>query len=148
MDIQAASNFERFLFFLLGRNPDRLREVMAEVKSKGRIDLSPLPPHTFRASRMSDAEIPVTIARLWREHAYLVDPHTACAFTDMAPARTSVVLATAHPAKFPDVVTAAIGSQPTHPALEALKNKPMRTWPLAPDAAAIKQFIVEKVRSQ
>lgn len=141
MDIQAASNFERFLYFQLGQAPERLRAVMAEMRETGRVDLSPLDAPAFRASRMSDAEIPETIARVHRETGYLCDPHTACAFADLAPDRTTVVLATAHPAKFPDVIVQATGIHPVHPSLEALKQLPLSRYPLEASESAVKAFV-------
>ena len=54
---------------------------------------------------------------------------------------TSVVLATASPAKFPDIVTRATGTEPRHPALEALKPLPLQTWPLPAETGAVKEFI-------
>jgi threonine synthase len=143
MDIQAASNFERFLYFLLGREPARVCEVMARMKSGAAVSF-PKVETTFRASRMADEEIVAVIARVWRDYQYVIDPHTACAFTDMAPARTSIVLSTASPAKFPDVVAKATGTEPTHPTLEALKTKPLRTYPLDGSVDAVKAFIRER----
>ncbi len=141
MDIQAASNFERFLYYLLEKNPERVRAVMEEMKAAGRADLRPLTAMNMKASRMDDAGIEQTIARLWRDYQYVADPHTACAFNDMAADRTSVVLATASPAKFPDVVARATGTEPLHPALEALKSLPMQSWPLPAEVGAVKEFI-------
>ncbi|HEY2574227.1 MAG TPA: threonine synthase, partial [Verrucomicrobiaceae bacterium] len=129
MDIQAASNFERFLYFLLDEDPARVRDVMSQMKSGNAVVL-PRPESTMRASRMDDAQIERVISQAWHDWQYVVDPHTACAFTDMAPDRVSVVLATAHPAKFPEVVTKATGQEPKHPTLEALKDKAMQTRPL------------------
>ena len=141
MDIQAASNFERYLHYLLEKNPERVRVVMEEMKATGRADLRPLAAMGMKASRMDDAEIEQTIARLWRDHQYVADPHTACAFTDMAADRVSIVLATASPAKFPDVVARATGTEPVHPSLEALKPLPLQSWPLPADVGAVKEFI-------
>lgn len=140
MDIQAASNFERFLYFLLERDPARVREVMARMKT-GEPVAFPRPQTSFRASRMDDDQIERVIAQMWQDWKYVIDPHTACAFTDMAQDRTNVVLATAHPAKFPDVVQKATGTEPTHPVLEALKDKPVLVHPLPASADAVKQFI-------
>jgi threonine synthase len=145
MDIQAASNFERYLYYLLEKNPQSVRTVMEEMKRTGRADLRPLAAMGIRASRMDDAGIEKTIARLWRENQYVIDPHTACAFTDVAEDRASVVLATASPAKFPEVVKRATGNEPRHPSLEALKSLPLKTWPLAADAAAVKEFIRDRI---
>ncbi len=144
MDIQAASNFERFLFYLLDGDSARLREVMAQIKTGQSLQL-PLADLGFTASRMSDEEIQEVIARVWREHDYVVDPHTACAFTALPEDAVSVVLATASPAKFPDVVTLATGREPTHPTLEALKDKPLARHPLPAEVEAVKTFVRERV---
>jgi threonine synthase len=144
MDIQAASNFERFLYFLLDQNPARVREVMARMKSGQAVAL-PKPETSLRATRMDDPQIERVIAQMWQDWRYVIDPHTACAFTDIAQDRVSVVLATAHPAKFPDVVKKATGTEPTHPALEALKDRALRTHPLAASTAAVKAFIAAHV---
>lgn len=144
MDIQAASNFERFLYFLLDQDAARVRDAMARMKSGLPVTL-PKPETSLRASRMDDAQIERVIAQMWQDWHYVIDPHTACAFTDMAPDRVSVVLATAHPAKFPDVVKKATGTEPTHPALEAIKDKPLRTHPLPASTGAVKTFIAANV---
>jgi threonine synthase len=145
MDIQAASNFERFLYFLLGRDSGRVREIMACMKG-GEPVVLPRVESTFRASRMEDEEIVNVIARVWQQHHYVVDPHTACAFTDMAQNRVSVVLSTASPAKFPDVVTQATGTEPIHPVLEALKSQPLRTYPLDGSVQGVKDFIADHAK--
>ncbi|HCN77072.1 MAG TPA: threonine synthase [Verrucomicrobiales bacterium] len=140
MDIQAASNFERYLYYLVQGDQLRVRELMQRMKAGQHVTL-PKVDLGFRASRMDDSAIEETIARVWKEHAYVVDPHTACAFTGMAPDRVSVVLSTASPAKFPEVVARATGAEPLHPSLEALKDKPLQTHPLAAEAEAVKSFI-------
>ncbi|MCB1211823.1 MAG: threonine synthase, partial [Verrucomicrobiales bacterium] len=147
MDIQAASNFERYLFFMLGRDPAKVREAMVKMKA-GEVVTFEQTASSFRASRMDDETIPKVIAQMWRDWGYVIDPHTACAFTDMAADRASVVLATASPAKFPDVVARATGSEPTHPTLEALKSLPLQTWPLSADVESVKSFIREKTAGQ
>ncbi|MEZ5990006.1 MAG: threonine synthase [Planctomycetota bacterium] len=147
MDIQAASNFERFLYYILDENPERVRDVMAKIKSGEPLQIT-LPQTCMRSTRMDDDEIERTIASVWSESGYVLDPHTACAFTDMAADRASVVLATASPAKFPDVVARATGSEPTHPTLEALKSLPLQTWPLSADVESVKSFIREKTAGE
>ncbi|OAI58160.1 threonine synthase [Verrucomicrobiaceae bacterium SCGC AG-212-N21] len=143
MDIQAASNFERYLYFLLGEDPARLREVMAQMKSGAPVTL-PKSFGIFRASRMDDTTIEKAIAQMWQDWKYVMDPHTACAFADMRQDVVSVVLSTAHPAKFPDVVKKATGTEPTHPTLEALKPLSLDTHPLPATTEAVKQFIGSK----
>lgn len=141
MDIQVASNFERFLYYALDETPTRVRTVMAQIKATGTYRFDVLNKATFSSSRATDEEITGIIRRIWERYHYIVDPHTACAFKELNPARTSVVLATAHPAKFPEAIHAATGQTPTHPALEALKSRPIVKHRLPADAATIKAFI-------
>jgi threonine synthase len=141
MDIQVASNFERFLYYSVGGDPARVREVMRTFKATGTYTFANFDRATFTASRCTDAEITGNIQRVYRAHGYIADPHTACAFKDLDPERVSVVLATASPAKFPETIQAAIGVTPTHPSLEALKSRPVVKYPIKTDAAAIRAFI-------
>lgn len=140
MDIQAASNFERYLYFMLGKDQGKVREVMQRMKAGERVTF-PKVPSSFRSSRMEDATIPLVIAQMWKDWQYVIDPHTACAFTDMAQDRVSVVMSTASPAKFPEVVQEATGSEPVHPSLEVLKSKPLETHPLDATDVAVKAFL-------
>jgi threonine synthase len=143
MDIQVASNFERFLYYRVGRDPERLRALMDEFKATGRCRVEGWTPGVFTASRCTDAEIPGIIRRVYHDYNYIVDPHTACGFQALTPGRTSVVLATASPAKFPDTIRAAIGLEPVDPALDALKTQPVVKHRLPADPAAIRRFIAE-----
>ncbi|MDB6168588.1 MAG: threonine synthase [Verrucomicrobia bacterium] len=141
MDIQVASNFERFLYYLVGRDSARVRSVMAEFRQTGRYEFKDWDRGRFSASHCADVEIPGIIRRVHRDHGYIVDPHTACAFRDLTPGRPSVVLATASPAKFPETIQTAIGVSPTHPSLEALKSRAVRKFFVRAEPAAIKAFI-------
>ena len=76
-----------------------------------------------------------------RRYGYVVDPHTACAFQDLNPDRVSVVLATAHPAKFPAVMRQALDFEPTHPSLEALKTRPLVKHRLPATLAAVQGYV-------
>ncbi len=143
MDIQVASNFERFLYYRVGRDPERLRALMEEFKATGRCRVENWERGVFTASRCTDTEIPGIIRRVHREHDYIVDPHTACAFQELSPGRVSVVLATASPAKFPETIRAATGVEPTDPSLDALKSRPVIKHRLRSDPAAIMRFIAE-----
>jgi threonine synthase len=140
MDIQAASNFERYLYFMLGKDQGRVRDVMKCMKAGEKVTF-PKVPSSFRSSRMDDATISQVIAKVWNESQYVIDPHTACAFTDMAEDRVSVVMSTASPAKFPEVVQEATGTEPVHPSLETLKSLPLETHPLEATDAAVKAFL-------
>ncbi len=141
MDIQVASNFERFLYFSLGRDPARVRSVMASFRATGRHVFEDFDRDCFSASRCGDAEIPALIRSVYEKHHYIVDPHTACGFQDLRQDRVSVVLATAHPAKFPETILPAIGVAPTHPSLERLKALPLVKHHLCARPEEIKAFI-------
>ena len=143
MDIQVASNFERFLYYRVNRDPERLRAVMEEIGSTGRMRLDGWERGVFSASRCVDAEIPGIIQRVHRDYGYVVDPHTACGFKELTPGRVSVVLATASPAKFPETIRDAIGIEPTAAALEALKSRPIIKHRLHADPAEIMRFIAQ-----
>lgn len=141
MDIQVSSNFERFLYFNVGRDPARVRQIMQTFKSTGQYRFENFDRDTFTASRCTDAEIAGLIADTYHRWNYIVDPHTACGFKDLAKDRPSVVLSTASPAKFPDTIRAAIGIEPTHPSLEALKSRPLVKTLLPADAAQVRAFV-------
>ena len=141
MDIQVASNFERFIYYAVGREPQKVRDVMQTFKATGAYTFANFDRGSFGASRTTDAEIRDIIQRVYREHGYVADPHTACGFKEINPERVSVILATASPAKFPDTIREAIGVEPTHPSLEALKSRPIVKHRLKADAAAIREFI-------
>lgn len=144
MDIQVASNFERFLYYALDENPTRVCNVLAQIKATGSYRFDLLNKSIFSSSTASDEEITGLIRRVHDRYRYIVDPHTACAFKDLNPRRISIVLATAHPAKFPAAIQAAIGEEPTEPSLEELKLRPIIKHRLPADAAVIKTFIEQR----
>lgn len=141
MDIQVSSNFERFLYYSVGRDSAKVREIMATFRATGAYTFENFDRDTFTASRTNDAEIPTIIRQVYQDFGYIADPHTACGFKSLAKDRPSIVLATASPAKFPDTIIAAIGIEPVDPSLEVLKTKPLVKHKLPADAAAIRAYI-------
>jgi threonine synthase len=141
MDIQVSSNFERFLYLSLGRDAAKVREVMQTFKTTGGYKFEAFDRDTFSASRCTDAQIPGIIQSVYERYGYVVDPHTACGFADLAKDRPSLILATASPAKFPDTIIAAIGVEPKDPSLETLKQRPIKKHLLKADPASIRAFI-------
>ncbi|MCC5887597.1 MAG: threonine synthase [Gammaproteobacteria bacterium] len=147
MDIQVASNFERFLNYHCGEAASRLSALMSEFAAKGEIRTEgPLDP--LIAARAVDTEATLaTIRDTWQQHGYLLDPHTAvgvAAAQALAPGQPVICLATAHPAKFPEAVKDAIGEDlGRHPAVDALIGKPVRSVELPADLDVVKQFILE-----
>jgi len=144
MDIQVASNFERFLYFMENRDPARVRAVMSEFKQTGRYKFANFNRDSFTASRTTDAEIATIIRDVHSKYGYIIDPHTACGFKDLSPDRTSVILATAHPAKFPEVIKQATGCDSTHRSLEALKSKPLIKHRIPATVEAVRKFIEDQ----
>ena len=115
MDIQAASNFERYLFYLFDQEPGRVKEAMSCFKADGRLELSDYLGHIkrdFATTSVSEEEVLETIASFYKEHEYILDPHTAIGIRAAMNHRTqgvsTICLATAHPAKFGPTVEKAI----------------------------------------
>ncbi len=123
MDIQVSSNFERLLFELLGRDPERCAAIMIGFRRDGRMAVPDAAwrdaTSLFHGLTLDDPATEAAIRRLHREARYLADPHTAigieagraCAL----PGVPMVAMATAHPAKFPEAMLAATGHRPDLP---------------------------------
>jgi len=124
MDIQISSNFERLLFDMMGRDGAKVESTLTAFRAEGsfRIDQAMLDQvrEKFTAARFDDKQTTETIRALYQENGMLIDPHTAVGLA-AARARNEhdgtpmVVLATAHPAKFPDAVEASTGVRPPLP---------------------------------
>lgn len=145
MDIQIASNFERFLYYHEGGDADRVRQIMQDFRKSGDVSFADFDADSFTASRADDARIQFHIKDVYSRYGYIVDPHTACGFEDLPSEGTRVVLATAHPAKFPATIESAIDRHPTAPALEALKEREARVFSVVTEASALKEFIAAHV---
>ena len=143
MDIQVASNFERFLYYHNEKNAKSTLELMDQFKRNGSITIPNFNASNFSATRSTDEDILENIRRVKEDYDYVIDPHTACGFQNLQPDRTHVVLATAHPAKFPEIIKKAIGETPTDPSLDALKGKKMVTYPVEANVAAVRKFLEE-----
>ena len=146
MDIQVASNFERLLFYFLGGNSEHVNEVMSKFRSEGRYSFEKFSIPGFSSSSTTDEEIPQLIKKIWTEHDYLVDPHTACAFKNLTHDQKAVILATAHPAKFPQVFEQAGLRRPTSPTLDALLNCTPQKYNVSVDPAEVRSFMEQKLK--
>ena len=154
MDIQIASNFERYLFHLFAENPDRVKEAFAELKEHGRISCSPaemaLVRKDFCSASVDQAATLKTIRDFYAETGYLLDPHTAvgvkAAFDLLPPDSVRVCLATAHPAKFSETVEQSLGFQvPVPESVKELYGKPTRCEIMNADIEKIREFFVAHV---
>lgn len=153
MDIQVASNFERLLFELLDGDGGALAELMARFARERRLVLAADRLARARAllegGAAEENQVAATIAGWYRASAgdILLDPHTAVGVAVAERLRGDrcaplVVLATAHPAKFPDAVLAASGVRPRLPAhLADLETRPERLVVLPADATAVRAHI-------
>ena len=115
MDIQIASNFERLIYDLNDCNDLQTKDVMKNIKDKGEylIDKEKLDKINtdFISCRMSEEEILATIEKVNKEYKVILDPHSAIgygAFDKINLTGNNIVLATAHPCKFPDAIKKAI----------------------------------------
>lgn len=153
MDIQVASNFERYLYYLFAENPGRVVAAFNHFAQTGRMEFTDAELARVRAefgSRSVDRERTIaTIAAFRKETGYLLDPHTAvgvrAAQECTTPGETPVCLATAHPAKFGEAVEAATGiAPPFPPALAGIEKLPARCEILDADLDLIKSFIEKK----
>ncbi|CAG0910511.1 unnamed protein product, partial [Cyprideis torosa] len=134
MDIQAASNFERYLYYLFDRSPERTAQAMEEFKNTGRLDLSQYQDQIrrdFSAGTASDGDRDEIIRLFHEKHGYLLDPHTAtgvhAAMQFQQKNIPMICLATAHPAKFGETVARATGIFPEEPqAITGIKDMPSR----------------------
>jgi len=154
MDIQIASNFERYLFHLFAENPDRVKEAFAELKEHGRVSCSADEMAQVRndfcsASVDQDATLQ-EIRDFYAETGYLLDPHTAvgvkAALELLPPDSARICLATAHPAKFSETVERSLGFQvPVPDSVRELYGKPTRCEVMDADIAKVREFFVAHV---
>ena len=150
MDIQVSSNFERYLFEACGRDAAwvsgrawvrwRSRAASRWGRRSSRCE------RDFAAASASEAEVADCIRRTRQRSGYLLDPHTACGVVAAEKAgggaAPRIVLATAHPAKFPDALQAITGERPAlPPRLASLMHDPERITSLPNDLAAVERFV-------
>lgn len=159
MDIQVSSNFERYLCALMGHDHNKLSNLMTGFKAGEpyRIESNEMMDRArrdFSAHRCDDQE---TLAMMKECHAntgMLIDPHTAVAMhaamqvIDEDPSVPMIILACAHPAKFPEAVEQATGKIPEMPPrLEKVMKKAEHYTPLANDFKRIKSFVLKNSKS-
>ena len=154
MDIQVSSNFERLLFDLYDRNGRALADAMTAFRSTGTLKVGANAlagvRALFDAGRLDDAGTLAAIADCRRRFGETIDPHTAVGYALAQQHRRDsaipmVVLATAHPAKFPDAVEKATGQRPQLPArLGDLLERAERVDGLPNDVEALKAMIDQR----
>ncbi len=155
MDIQISSNFERLLFDLCGQSGAEVQKLMDVMRDKGEFTLTPQQlgqaRQYFTASRVSDELTLATIADVYKESGYVLDPHSAVGVAVARQLKLElpepvVCLACAHPAKFPETIQRSIGITPARPAaVSDLLQKTERSVLLPADRNKIERFMAEKL---
>ena len=158
MDIQVASNFERFLFYYFDQDAQRLTQFMQDFAANGEASIGAPPEEALMSSTAVTQEQTIQAMRdVHQRFGYVLDPHTAVGYyaakhwqqnSETTSAGDTVVVGTAHPAKFPEAVVQATGVQPTHPTLQALDGLPMRRQSLPCDIEAVKAYLVESLAGE
>jgi threonine synthase len=152
MDISKASNFERFVFDLLGRDGARVRYLFAEeLVAKGRFELAhevqvAREQYGFVSGKSTHADRLATIRDTYQRFGAMIDTHTAdglkVAREHLQRGVPMLVLETALPIKFAGTIVEALGREPDRPARFAgIEDLPKRVTVLPADAEKVKQFI-------
>ncbi len=151
MDIQVASNFERYLYYLFDEDTSAVKDLMDKFLETGVLkfssDVLKRVKDDFESYRSSEDDTKKTIKSFYEETGYVIDPHTACGVyaAKMSNHEDVICLATAHPAKFPEAIFEAIGRYPETPqAIKDLERKEKRFTVLDNSVGEVKNFI-EKV---
>jgi threonine synthase len=154
MDISKASNFERFVFDLMGRDGAKNKDLfLTQLNAKGMFDLSSDPAfknaatqYGFASGKSNHANRLATIQDVYQKHGMIIDTHTAdgvkVAREHVTPGVPMIVLETALPIKFAETIVEALGREPDRPVqfvgIEAL---PKRVVNMKADVAALKAYI-------
>lgn len=150
MDIQVASNFERYLFYKMGEDSQHVKSVMDEFEQTGVLSVAAGPDGCidplFRAQRGHTKETLEVIGRYQREAGYLMDPHTAVgvyAAEEEGLSGTPIIcLATAHPAKFSEAIEKATGQDLAHhPILDGLSGLESRQDHVPAQVDAVREYV-------
>lgn len=155
MDISKASNFERYLFDLVGRDGARVKELLRRLDADGEFDLSNsafyrnVPDTCLVAGKSTHSDRLATIKHVFSKYDAMIDPHTAdgvrVGLQYREPGVPLVCLETALPVKFAKTLRAALGRDPERPAeLAGLEKRPQRCELIEPDADFLKRYIEKK----
>lgn len=151
MDISKASNFERYIYDICGKNSERVNELWDELKEKGEFLLDGSEWERVKASgvcsaRSTHEERIERIRNTWKEHQFLVDPHTAdglnAAYKMKLKGVKTICLETALPAKFGKTIMEAVGFEPPVPhGYKGILEKPQKVIEMDVNVQIVKDFI-------
>jgi threonine synthase len=152
MDIQNASNLERYLFYLFNQDSARLTTAMQQFAETGGLAFDARQiaeiSEIFLAASVDNDQTLATIRDFHKKTGYVLDPHTATgvkAGKELAGGDYPVIcLATAHPAKFPEAVNQAIGKDPERPAsLAGLEERQRRCQVITARTDTVRAYLAE-----
>ncbi|MFA6815537.1 MAG: threonine synthase [Lentisphaeria bacterium] len=152
MDIQIASNFERYLYYRVHQDAAKTRALMAEFAEKKTITCVGADPD-FAAGRGNTAQTLATIQKYYNTANYILDPHSAVGVAvaeQFQRSEPTVCLGTAHPGKFPAAIDEALGKSglAKHEKLESLLALPLYKTLIEPTRYTIEQFVRENQKVQ
>ena len=147
MDISKASNFERYVYELVGRDAARVRLLWRELDAKGEFTLKP--GAEFVSGRSTHADRLATIKGLYSKYGVMIDPHTAdgvkIGLQYREPGVPLLCLETALPVKFAETIREALGREPERPAeFAGLEERPQRVRVIEPDVELLKRLIANE----
>ncbi len=156
MDISKASNFERFVFDLVGRKSETVCDLWSEVDKGKSFDLrgsahwKSIKQYGFVAGHSTHADRLATIKMVYKKYGVMVDTHTADGIkVGLEKCETGIALIcleTALPAKFEDTIIEALGRKPERPAgMEGIEDLPQRCEVMDADLTKLKAFITANV---
>ena len=157
MDISKASNFERFIFDLMGRDAVKTAALFKQVETEGFFDLSGTDEfanieaqYGFVSGSSTHKQRLRAIREVHSEYHAIIDPHTADAvyvsFQHLEKDVPMVVLETAQPAKFEETIVEALGiSAPRPDAYVGIEKRPQRVVNLPADVAAVKKLVSDSI---
>ncbi|HEY6095543.1 MAG TPA: threonine synthase [Gallionellaceae bacterium] len=156
MDISKASNFERFVSDLVGRDAAKVREFWGAVDKGGAFDIKgtaywdALPKFHFASGKSTHQDRLKTISKVWADYGVMVDTHTAdglkVGLEQRRPGLPLVCLETALPAKFAETIQEALGREPERPAkLAGIESLPQRVEVMDADVIKLKAYIAANV---
>ena len=153
MDIQIASNFERLIYDLNNCDDVETKNIMAEIKEKGKYIISKEKlkkiKKDFLSTNMDEVEILNIIKEVYEKYKIILDPHTAIGFGALKKINlegNNVLLATAHPCKFPDVINRSIEIRPSLPnELRYILNEKENYDIISNNLENVKKYIKNKI---
>ena len=149
MDIQVASNFERYLYYKVGEDTQKLTDLMAHFQEKGslavELNADGEVDSLFGAGRGDSEATLATIKKYYEKYDYVLDPHTAVGVYVAEKFQSlevpTVCLATAHPAKFTQAIVDAIGQEVHHPILDVLEDAETRCDKIENSEEQVKKYL-------